>query len=96
MILRSILLAAIAAVALAFAAAAPAYPPITCGQISVSGKRLVVRTHGPNCGFAERWVKEFIAHHTKPKGFTCRSYGKYVPADCKASKNRYFLANPAS
>jgi hypothetical protein len=90
------MLIGLACALLALAGAATAYPPKSCGQISASGKRLVVQTHGPTCSFAKHWVKVYIAHHRGPAGYSCRSYGKYVPADCKAPKKRWFLANPAS
>jgi hypothetical protein len=80
--------------AVALPAAAPAYPPITCGRTTVSGKAYVVRTHGPSCAKAIPWVRRFILHHRSPTGFRCRAYGASVPAQCvrKGHKNTYFFA----
>jgi hypothetical protein len=80
---------------LAAAAAAPAYPPITCGRESVRGKAYVVHTHGPNCSYATHWVREFLVHRRGPSGWKCRGYGAQVPVDCQAGRKRYFFANPA-
>ena len=90
----ALLLAVLAVAAVALPAAAPAYPPITCGRTTVAGHAYVVRSHGPTCGFALRWARSFIGHHGGPKGYRCRAYGKSVPADCvsRRSKYSYFLA----
>jgi len=92
--LRRAALCSSLAVAVLLPAAAPAYPPITCGRTTVGGHAYVVRTHGPKCGFAIKWSRSYIAHHRAPTGFTCRAYGSGVPADCirKGRKNMYFLA----
>ena len=90
--LRRAVIATTLAVAAALPAAAPAYPPITCGRISVKGHSYVVRTHGPNCGFAIKWARNFIAHHRAPKGYKCRGYGAAAPANCIHSKQKYFSA----
>ena len=75
-------------------AAAPAYPPVTCGRITVKGTSYVVRSHGPACGKAISWSRTFITRHRAPTGFRCRSYGASVPVSCvrKGKKNTYFSA----
>lgn len=83
------------ALALVAPAAAPAYPPITCGRTTVKGHVMIVRTHGPSCSFAVRWVRAFVAHHAHPRGYRCRAYGAALPADCIASKRRYFQGGAA-
>jgi hypothetical protein len=90
----ALLIGLLAAAAAAAPSAAPAYPPITCGRMTVSARTLIVRTHGPTCGFALRWTRSFIAHHSAPKGYRCRAYGAAVPADClnRVHTKRYFLA----
>jgi hypothetical protein len=81
----------------ATASTALAYPPITCGRITVGGTRYVIRTHGPSCTTAIRGVKGFMAHRTSPRFFKCKRYGGDVPAYCVGSlpkyKRRYFFAN---
>jgi plastocyanin len=76
---------------------APAYPPITCGRVTISGTRYVVRSHGPSCTTAIRGVKGFIVHRTSPRFYRCKRYGGDVPAYCTGAiakyKNRYFFAN---
>ena len=93
--MRVMLLAVL--VAAITASSAAAYPPITCGQITVAGTRYVVRTHGPSCTTAIRGVKGFMAHRTSPRLFKCKRYGGDVPAYCIGSipkyKRRYFFAN---
>jgi hypothetical protein len=92
MSIRHVLAAAVVLAALVLPVAAPAYPPITCGRTTISGKTYIVRTHGPNCTFATKWVRAFVQHRHKPKGYSCRAYGTGVPADCIKNKKTYFLA----
>lgn len=94
--MRRLALAVVGAGALLAAApaGAPAYPPITCGRVAVSGHGYIVRTHGPSCGFAKHWVKVFIKYHHGPRGYKCRAYGSTVPAYCRGTHRRYLLANP--
>ncbi|MCW2967261.1 MAG: hypothetical protein JWM71_1033 [Solirubrobacteraceae bacterium] len=93
----SLLLAVLVAGVLALPGAAPAYPPITCGRTTLTHATYIVRTHGPTCTFAIKWVRAYIGHHRHPSGFRCRAYGKDVPADCVGPKGskKYFLASPA-
>jgi hypothetical protein len=94
-VIRVALLAAL--LAGCFAAAAAAYPAITCGRISWGGKRYVVKTHGPSCTTAIQGVKGFMAHHTSPRFYRCKSYSGDIPAYCTGAiekyKRRYFFAN---
>jgi len=75
-------------------AAAPAYPPTTCGRTSVSGHAYIVRTHGPTCAFATKWVRQFMLHRKAPAHFSCKAYGAAVPAHCirTGRKNTWFNA----
>jgi hypothetical protein len=93
--------AAIAAVAVAAAVAAPtvsAYPAITCGRISVGGQTYIVKSHGPSCSFAIHGLREYMAHKTSPRLYKCRRYGANIPAYClgtgKYSKRYFFLTKP--
>lgn len=92
--LRRLPAAALLAVGLGLPAAAPAYPPITCGRTTVAHHAYVVRSHGPACDKAIRWVRTFVVHHRSPKGYRCRAYGAAVPAQClrKGHRTIYFLA----
>lgn len=94
---RRALVAAVLVLTAALPAAAPAYPPITCGRTTVHGTALVVRTHGPKCSKAIAWTRTFVLKHHSPTGFTCRAYGESAPAVCirKGKKNTYFNATKA-
>jgi plastocyanin len=73
-----------------------AFPPVTCGQMSWSGTRYVVKSHGPSCPFAIRGLKGYLAHRTSPHLFSCRKYGANIPAYCVGSgkySKRYFFAS---
>jgi hypothetical protein len=77
-------------------ATAPAYPPVTCGRMSYAGLRYVVKSHGPSCPFAFRYLKAFMSHRTSPRLFKCRRYGANIPAYCVGSgkyAKRYFFAS---
>ena len=94
--MRAALLVALAAGVLALLpAAAPAYPPITCGRVSLDGSTYVFRTHGPTCRYATHWLKVYLRYHHGPKGYTCRAYGASVPGYCRGTHRRYFFANAA-
>jgi len=84
--------------ALALASPATAYPPITCGRVASKAGTLIVRTHGPTCTFAKKWVKTYVARRAAPTGWRCRAYGADLPAHCvkKGRKSWYFMAGPAS
>jgi hypothetical protein len=96
---RALALAALL-VALAAASPAPAYPPVTCGQMSWSGAHFVVKSHGPSCPFAFRGLKGYMAHRTSPRLFNCRRYGVNIPAYCvgsgKYAKRYFFASRPGS
>jgi hypothetical protein len=95
--MRALLVAALVAAACVFATAATAYPPITCGRITVKSTRYVVKTHGPSCTTAIKGVKNWMAQHKSPRYFKCKTYGGDIPAYCIGSvpkyKKRYFFAN---
>ena len=93
---RLVLLLCLAAL-LAPVAAAPAYPPVTCGRVTVGGAAFVVRSHGPSCAKALSWARGYIAKRRTPAGYHCRAYGADVPAVCVRTghKNTYFNATRA-
>jgi hypothetical protein len=92
---RAAILAVACTALLAAAPTAPAYPPITCGRVTLDGTTYVFRTHGPTCRYATHWLKTYIKYHHGPTGYTCRAYGTAVPAYCRGTHRRYFFANSA-
>ena len=93
---RGLVLGAFAALVLALPATAA--PPITCGRVASAKGLLIVRTHGPTCSYAKKWIKTYVARRAAPKGWTCRAYGADLPAHCvkKGRKTWYFLAGPVA
>lgn len=89
--------AALAAAALLLPAAAPAYPPITCGRTTVKSTAYVVRTHGPTCTKAIGWARTFMLKKRSPTGYRCKAYGADAPAVCirKGHRNTYLNATKA-
>jgi plastocyanin len=73
------------------------YPPITCGRVTFKSKRYVVKAHGPSCTTAIRGVKGYLANHTSPRYYKCKSYGGDIPAYCTGAvekyRKRYFFAS---
>ena len=92
------LIAALVMTAIVAPAPASAYPPITCGRISVGGQRYIVKSHGPSCPVAIAGVKAFMARKTSPRLYKCRRYGASIPAYCigtgKYSKRYFFATKP--
>ncbi len=94
---RALLLAAV--LGLLAALPADAYPPKTCGRITVKEQVLIVRTHGPTCANAKRGVRDYLERRRAPKGWTCRAYGEALPVHCnhrRYKKSRYFNAGAAA
>lgn len=95
--IRPTLLGAVLAGVLASSAVAA--PPITCGRVTLAGKRYVVKSHGPSCTTAINGVKGYVAKRTSPRYYKCRSYGGDIPAYCVGDiakyKRRYFFATKA-
>jgi hypothetical protein len=77
--------------------ASAAAPPITCGHITFNRRRYLVKTHGPSCTTAIKGVKGYMAHHTSPRFYKCKTYGGDIPAYCIGAiekyKRRYFFAS---
>lgn len=62
-----------ATLALGFAATAPAVvPPRDCGTLRVSGRSYNIKADQLRCSTAKKYATAYLAHHTRPKGFSCR------------------------
>jgi hypothetical protein len=86
--MRAALAALCAAAALAGAAPAGADPSRVCGK---SGG-YVVHEHQLTCSFALKWTRQFLAHKTIPKGFTCSVLtgpNSNIPFFCKDREKKF-------
>ena len=88
----------VAAALAAVTTTAVAAPPITCGRITMKGKRYVVKSHKASCTTAINGVKRWVYRHSSPRFYACKTIGGDIPAYCKGTgkyKRRYFFASKA-
>ena len=86
--LRSLVVAAITlalVVALAGSAWAPV-PPRNCGMLEAKGKRFNIKADQIRCRTARRQARRYIVDHVKPRGYSCRTYGRDTSIAFRCSK----------
>ena len=49
-------------------------PPRNCGNLSVNGRTYNIKADQIRCPRARRYAKRFLVSHTKPDGYSCRTY----------------------
>jgi hypothetical protein len=81
-----------AAVALvAVFAPSPAWapvPPRNCGMLEQGGKRFNIKADQLRCRTARRYARRYLASHDRPRGYTCRDYGRETSIEFRCSKGR--------
>lgn len=85
-----IFLVVVAALALAVAlspghAWAPV-PPRNCGMLEAKGKRFNIKADQLRCRRARRYARRYLVLHRKPRGYTCRNYGRETKIKFRCSK----------
>jgi len=92
--IRAVLIAAAAAVALCLpTTVAAVVPPKNCGMKTVKGKRYQVKADQISCRKGRRYVKRFIRRGTKPAGYRCKDYPSKkgrVDFYCNKGRKIYF------
>lgn len=83
------------AVAVAFAPSsvwAPV-PPKNCGMLKEGGKRYNIKADQLRCRTARRYARRYLASHRRPRGYSCRDYGRGTSIEFRCSKgNRVIFA----
>jgi hypothetical protein len=85
-----ILVVVTAALAMAVALApSPAWapvPPRNCGMLEQAGKRYNIKADQLRCSRARRYARRYLASHRRPRGYTCRDYGRGTSIKFRCSK----------
>jgi hypothetical protein len=87
--LRSLIVTAITLavfVALAPGAAWAPVPPRNCGMLEAKGKRFNIKADQIRCRTARRQARRYIVDHVKPRGYSCRRYGRDTSIAFRCSK----------
>ena len=72
--LTTILPVAALAVGLTLGSAHAIVPPKDCGRMTVSHKRWRIKADQISCKRARSYARAYIAHRTRPRGYTCHRY----------------------
>jgi len=49
-------------------------PPRNCGYMSVSGRTYNIKADQIRCRRARRYAKMYLTSHSRPSGYSCRTY----------------------
>ena len=85
-----VLVAAALALAVVFApsqAWAPV-PPKNCGMLASKGKRYNIKADQMRCRTARKHSRRYLASHRKPRGYSCRDYGRGTSIKFRCSKGQ--------
>ena len=94
--LRTIAVVAVALAATVAAFGAPAawapVPPKNCGMLREGGL-YNIKADQIRCGRARRYARRYLASHDRPRGYSCREYGRETRIEFRCSKgSRVFFA----
>lgn len=87
--LRSLVVAAVTLallVALAPGEAWAPVPPRNCGMLETKGKRFNIKADRLRCRTARRYARRYLVRHRKPRGYTCRDYGRQTSIKFRCTK----------
>ena len=73
-VLTTVLPVAALAVGLMLGNAHAIVPPKDCGRMTVSHKKWRIKADQISCKRARSYAKAYIAHKTRPRGYTCHRY----------------------
>jgi hypothetical protein len=61
-------------------------PPKNCGDLVTGGKRFNIKADQLRCRRARRYSRSYLAEHHRPRGFSCRTYGRETAIRFRCSK----------
>ena len=73
------------AVALAPQAWAPV-PPRNCGMMEAKGRLFNIKADQIRCRTARRYARRYLVRHHRPRGYSCRDYGRQTSIKFRCSK----------
>jgi hypothetical protein len=77
-----------AAVVFAPSAAWAPVPPRNCGMLAEGDKRFNIKADQLRCRTARRYARRYLASHNRPRGYTCRDYGRGTSIEFRCSKGQ--------
>jgi hypothetical protein len=84
------------AIAVLLVTAAPSPAPVAprnCGMLTVKGQRYQVKADQIPCRRAKRWARGYLARHSHPSGYRCRSFDSSTALEFRCTKGvRVFFA----
>jgi hypothetical protein len=81
-----VLLPVLCAAAVVAVPARAVVPPKDCGRMKVKHHKYNVKADQMPCKKARKYTKGYLAHHHKPKGFHCQSYGSETQLKFRCEK----------
>jgi hypothetical protein len=92
---RRILVLVTAALALAVVfAPSQAWAPVApknCGMLASKGKRYNIKADQIRCRTARRQARRYLASHQRPRGYSCRDYGRGTSIEFRCWKGQRVL-----
>jgi hypothetical protein len=85
------------AAALALAVAIAPYqawapvPPRNCGMLEAKGKRFNIKADQIRCRTARKYARRYLVSHRRPRGYSCRDYGRGTSIKFRCSKGARVL-----
>jgi hypothetical protein len=61
-------------------------PPRNCGMLDANGKRYNIKADQLRCRRARRYAKRYLTTHRRPRGYSCRDYGRGTSIEFRCSK----------
>jgi hypothetical protein len=65
--------------------------PKNCGMLASKGKRYNVKADQIRCRTARRQARRYLASHRKPRGYSCRNYGRGTRIEFRCWKGQRVL-----
>jgi hypothetical protein len=63
-------------------------PPRNCGMLADGGKRYNIKADQLRCRRARRYARRYLASHVRPRGYSCRDYGRGTSIEFRCSKGQ--------
>jgi hypothetical protein len=79
------------AVALAPYQAWAPVPPRNCGMLDAKGKRFNIKADQLRCRRARRYARRYLSERRRPRGYSCRDYGRDTRIEFRCSKGSKVL-----
>jgi hypothetical protein len=63
-------------------------PPKNCGMLETGSKRFNIKADQIRCRTARRHARRYLTSHDRPRGYTCRDYGRGTSIEFRCSKGQ--------